>query len=111
MFVNQKRTADQVLRFVHSAGLSGVTLSSDKTQEKREEAVQALRDGQVEVLVATDVSRRQVICPGIPLTGRRSQVVVSISPMSVSSRVRYLSRTSTLLTLHFSFGHQLANAK
>lgn len=53
IFVNQKRTADVVLKYVHQAGWSGVTLHSDKTQAQREAALQSLRDGEVQALVAT----------------------------------------------------------
>ncbi|ORY31211.1 Pre-mRNA-splicing ATP-dependent RNA helicase PRP28 [Naematelia encephala] len=60
VFVNQKKTADMVVKYVHQAGLSGTTLHSDKTQAQREAALQALRDGEVNVLVATDVAGRGI---------------------------------------------------
>jgi ATP-dependent RNA helicase DDX23/PRP28 len=78
VFVNQKKTADMVVKYVQQAGVCtvvstfsvrlvltlpvclflqrrGVTLHSGKNQEQREAALQSLRDGDVEVLVATDL--------------------------------------------------------
>lgn len=55
VFVNEKKTADMVVRYVQGAGKRATTLHSGKNQEQREAALQALRDGTVEVLVATDL--------------------------------------------------------
>lgn len=55
VFVNEKKTADQVVRYVQGAGKRATTLHSGKNQEQREAALQSLRDGDVEVLVATDL--------------------------------------------------------
>ena len=67
VFVNQKKTADMVLRYVHQAGFSATTLHSDKSQAQREEALQALRDGHVAVLVATDIAGRGIDVPDVSL--------------------------------------------
>lgn len=63
VFVNQKRTADVVVKYVHQAGMSAITLHSDKTQVQREAALQSLRDGEVSVLVATDIAGRGIDVP------------------------------------------------
>ncbi|WWD20718.1 pre-mRNA-splicing ATP-dependent RNA helicase PRP28 [Kwoniella shandongensis] len=65
VFVNQKKAADQVVKFVQQAGLSGTTLHSGKTQEQREASLQALRDGEVAVLVATDLAGRGIDVPDV----------------------------------------------
>nr|XP_018259746.1 pre-mRNA-splicing ATP-dependent RNA helicase PRP28 [Kwoniella dejecticola CBS 10117]OBR81904.1 pre-mRNA-splicing ATP-dependent RNA helicase PRP28 [Kwoniella dejecticola CBS 10117] len=67
VFVNQKKTADMVVRYVQQAGLSGTTLHSGKSQEQREASLQALRDGQVAVLVATDLAGRGIDVPDVSL--------------------------------------------
>ncbi|TXT11093.1 hypothetical protein VHUM_01844 [Vanrija humicola] len=67
VFVNQKKTADMVLKYVQQAGLSGVTLHSGKNQEQREASLQALRDGDVSVLVATDLAGRGIDVPDVSL--------------------------------------------
>ena len=63
VFVNQKKAADVVAKFLGQAGFSAITLHSDKSQEQREASLQALRDGQVNILVATDVAGRGIDIP------------------------------------------------
>ncbi|CAK9786494.1 DEAD-domain-containing protein [Cutaneotrichosporon oleaginosum] len=60
VFVNQKTTADVVVKYVQQAGRSATTLHSGKNQEQREASLKALRDGDVEVLVATDLAGRGI---------------------------------------------------
>lgn len=67
VFVNQKSTADVVVKYVQQAGLSGVTLHSGKNQEQREASLQALRNGDVSVLVATDLAGRGIDVPDVSL--------------------------------------------
>ena len=50
---------------VQSAGWSATTLHSDKTQAQREAALQSLRDGDVQALVATDVAGRGLDVPDV----------------------------------------------
>jgi ATP-dependent RNA helicase DDX23/PRP28 len=52
-----------VIKYVHQAGQSATTLHSDKSQAQREAALQALRDGEVNVLVATDIAGRGIDVP------------------------------------------------
>lgn len=67
VFVNQKATADVVVKYVQQAGRSAVTLHSGKNQEQREASLQSLRDGAVEVLVATDLAGRGIDVPDVSL--------------------------------------------
>lgn len=67
VFVNQKRTADVVVKMVQQSGWSATTLHSDKTQTQREAALQQLRDGEVQALVATDVAGRGLDVPDVSL--------------------------------------------
>ncbi|GMK54641.1 hypothetical protein CspeluHIS016_0112270 [Cutaneotrichosporon spelunceum] len=60
VFVNQKTTADVVVKYVQQAGRAATTLHSGKNQEQREASLKALRDGDVEVLVATDLAGRGI---------------------------------------------------
>lgn len=80
VFVNQKKTADQVAKDLSRSGvrssisfqilhpylprfvtqLSTATLHSGKNQEGREAALQALRNGEADVLVATDLAGRGI---------------------------------------------------
>ena len=54
VFVNQKKTAEMVAKFVIQAGQSVTTLHSDRSQAEREASLQSLRDGNTSVLVATE---------------------------------------------------------
>ncbi|EJD05824.1 P-loop containing nucleoside triphosphate hydrolase protein [Fomitiporia mediterranea MF3/22] len=60
VFVNQKKTADMVCRDVQRAGVRATTLHSGKNQEQREAALQSLRNGESDVLVATDLAGRGI---------------------------------------------------
>ena len=48
-------------------GYSTVTLHGSKTQEQREVALQSVRDGQTQVLVATDLAGRGIDVPDVSL--------------------------------------------
>lgn len=67
VFVNQKATADVVAKYVQQAGFSVTTLHSGKNQEQREAALGALREGHVDVLVATDLAGRGIDVPDVSM--------------------------------------------
>jgi ATP-dependent RNA helicase DDX23/PRP28 len=67
VFVNIKRNCDAVARDIKHMGFSSATLHGGKTQEQRESALQSLRDGRTEVLVATDLAGRGIDVPDISL--------------------------------------------
>ncbi|CAK5264249.1 unnamed protein product [Mycena citricolor] len=60
VFVNQKKTADMVAKDLGRANWSASTLHSGKNQEQREAALQALRSGDADILVATDLAGRGI---------------------------------------------------
>ena len=60
VFVNIKRNCDAVARDIKHMGFSSVTLHGSKTQEQREAALASVRNGQVNVLVATDLAGRGI---------------------------------------------------
>ncbi|KAI0797886.1 pre-mRNA-splicing ATP-dependent RNA helicase PRP28 [Abortiporus biennis] len=60
VFVNQKKTADMVAKDLQRAGWGAATLHSGKNQEQREAALQALRSGDSDILVATDLAGRGI---------------------------------------------------
>jgi len=60
VFVNQKKTADMVAKDLSRAGWNAATLHSGKNQEQREAALQSLRTGDADVLVATDLAGRGI---------------------------------------------------
>ncbi|KAG7107922.1 Pre-mRNA-splicing ATP-dependent RNA helicase prp-28 like protein [Verticillium longisporum] len=60
VFVNIKRNCDAVARDVKHMGFSAVTLHGSKTQDQREAALASVRNGQTDVLVATDLAGRGI---------------------------------------------------
>ncbi|KAJ7740697.1 P-loop containing nucleoside triphosphate hydrolase protein [Mycena maculata] len=60
VFVNQKKTADMVAKDLARANWSAATLHSGKNQEQREASLQSLRNGDCDVLVATDLAGRGI---------------------------------------------------
>ncbi|ORX40984.1 P-loop containing nucleoside triphosphate hydrolase protein [Kockovaella imperatae] len=87
VFVGQKKTADTVVKYVHQGGMSAVSLHSDKSQAQREESLQALRDGEVSVLVATDVAGRGIDVPDVSL------VINWQMPSSIEPYIHRIGRT------------------
>ena len=67
VFVNIKRNCDAVARELKSAGWHAVTLHGSKSQDAREQALQQLRGGTAEVLVATDLAGRGIDVPDVSL--------------------------------------------
>lgn len=67
VFVNQKKTADQLAKDISRAGWSTTTLHSGKNQEQREAALASLRAGESDILVATDLAGRGIDVPDVSL--------------------------------------------
>ncbi|MBW0539369.1 hypothetical protein O181_079084 [Austropuccinia psidii MF-1] len=67
VFVNQKKTADQLAKDISRAGWSTTTLHSGKNQEQREAALASLRSGESDILVATDLAGRGIDVPDVGL--------------------------------------------
>jgi ATP-dependent RNA helicase RhlB len=58
IFVNTKRAADEVWGYLEGNGISCAILSGDVPQKKRLSLLKKFQDGEVQVLVATDVAAR-----------------------------------------------------
>lgn len=58
VFVNTKRTADEVWGYLQGNGLETAILSGDVPQKKRMKLLEKFSQGEVSVLVATDVAAR-----------------------------------------------------
>ncbi|KAK0545058.1 mRNA splicing protein prp28 [Tilletia horrida] len=67
VFVNQKKTADLIGKYVQSCGWPAAILHSGKTQAQREYALEELRTGSAQILVATDVAGRGIDVPNVSL--------------------------------------------
>jgi ATP-dependent RNA helicase DDX23/PRP28 len=67
VFVNIKRNCDAIARDIQNKGFSAVTLHGSKTQDQREAALLSVRNGQTQVLVATDLAGRGIDVPDVSL--------------------------------------------
>lgn len=60
VFVNTKAAVDKLSKDLNRSGWSSTTMHSGKNQEQREAALKQLRDGEVDILVATDLAGRGI---------------------------------------------------
>jgi len=58
VFVNSRRTADEVDDFLFNREIPCTSIHSDRTQREREDSIRAFRTGKAPVLIATGVSAR-----------------------------------------------------
>ena len=67
VFVNIKRNCDAIARDIKHMGFSSCHATRWKTQEQREAALNSVRDGKTDVLVATDLAGRGIDVPDVSL--------------------------------------------
>lgn len=60
VFVNSKRTADELDDFLFNQGMPCTSIHSDRTQREREDAMRAFRAGKTPILIATGVTARGI---------------------------------------------------
>ena len=65
VFVNTKRTADQVWGYLEGNGFKAAILSGDVPQKKRTSLLSQFTQGELDVLVATDVAARGLHIPAV----------------------------------------------
>jgi len=65
VFVNSKRTADDIDDFLFNQNLPSTSMHADRTQREREDAMRAFRSGTVLILVATGVMARGIDVPNV----------------------------------------------
>ncbi|KAJ4297224.1 mRNA splicing protein prp28 [Collariella sp. IMI 366227] len=87
VFVNIKRNCEMVAKDIKSWGYSTVTLHGSKTQEQREASLASVRNGQSNILVATDLAGRGIDVPDVSL------VVNFNMPSSIEAYTHRIGRT------------------
>jgi ATP-dependent RNA helicase RhlE len=65
VFTRTKRGADRVVQNLGKDGLKGVAIHGNKSQNQRERALAAFKDGNINILVATDIAARGIDVDGI----------------------------------------------
>jgi ATP-dependent RNA helicase RhlE len=87
VFSRTKHGADKIARKLDQAGITSATLHSNRSQNQRLRALKAFKDGEVRVLVATDIAARGIDVDGI------SHVVNFDFPMHSEDYVHRIGRT------------------
>lgn len=67
VFVRTKVRAERVLKFLNSVNIEALTLHSDKSQDVRFATLDAFRNSECNILIATDISARGLDIPGIAI--------------------------------------------
>jgi len=88
VFTRTKHGADKVVRGLEKAGLRAGAIHGNKSQNNRERALAAFRDGSVRTLVATDIAARGIDVDGI------SHVINYDLPNIPESYVHRIGRTA-----------------
>ncbi|MCB1537639.1 MAG: DEAD/DEAH box helicase [Rhodospirillales bacterium] len=87
VFCNRKRDVSTLARFLAGQGISAAPLHGDMPQAKRTETLQAFKDGQVAVMICSDVAAR-----GLDITGV-SHVFNYDVPFNAEDYVHRIGRT------------------
>ena len=88
VFTRTKHGADRVVKNLARAGIESAAIHGNKSQPQREKALAAFRDGQIGVLIATDIAARGIDIDGI------SHVVNYDLPNVPESYVHRIGRTA-----------------
>jgi ATP-dependent RNA helicase RhlE len=65
VFLKTKHGAEKLSKHLENIGFAAASIHGNKSQSQRERALKAFRDGQMRVLVATDVAARGIDIPGV----------------------------------------------
>merc|ERR1719207_128157 len=85
--VTQKKAGDVLVKALNSDGYNAVSIHGGKQQEVREESLTAFKEGQVDILVATDVAGRGIDVKGV------KHVINFDMPKSVEDYAHRIGRT------------------
>jgi ATP-dependent RNA helicase RhlE len=67
VFVRTRIRAERVLMAMDRVGISSETIHGDKEQARRKATMERFRNGELKVLIATDVSARGIDVPGVEM--------------------------------------------
>ncbi|MGV1789399.1 DEAD/DEAH box helicase [Rhizobium sp. A37_96] len=65
VFLRTKHGAEKLMKHLDHVGFAAASIHGNKSQGQRERALKAFRDGEIRVLVATDVAARGIDIPGV----------------------------------------------
>ncbi|CAL9099726.1 unnamed protein product [Musa acuminata var. zebrina] len=87
VFVETKRAADSLERWLSKTGFPATSIHGDKTQPERERALRSFKSGATPVMVATDVASRGLDIPHVAL------VINFDLPKDIDDYVHRIGRT------------------
>ena len=67
VFVRTKVRAERVMKAMERAGITAMTIHGDKDQKDRSQVLRKFRNGEVNLLIATDVTARGIDIPDIEI--------------------------------------------
>ena len=88
VFTKMRHGADRVVKKLLRAGVKCAAIHSDKTQNQRTRALEGFKNGEIRVLVATDIASRGIDVPEV------SCVVNLELPLETESYVHRIGRTA-----------------
>lgn len=88
VFVNTKRAADEVFNTLNANGYKAAVLSGDIPQNRREKLLEEFKNGELSIMVATDVAARGLHIPDV------SHVFNYDLPQDVEDYVHRIGRTA-----------------
>jgi ATP-dependent RNA helicase RhlE len=65
IFSRTKHGAEKLMKHLDHVGFKAASIHGNKSQNQRERALKSFRDGEIRVLVATDVAARGIDIPGV----------------------------------------------
>ncbi|KAE8687902.1 DEAD-box ATP-dependent RNA helicase 37 [Hibiscus syriacus] len=87
VFVETKRRADELERWLSRNGFSAIAMHGDKVQMEREQALRSFKSGATPILVATDVASRGLDIPHV------AHVINFDMPKNIVDYVHRIGRT------------------
>jgi len=99
VFTRTKHGADRLARQLEERGISAVPLHGDRTQAQRERALKAVKAGQIQVLVATDVAARGIHIDLLPVVVHYDPPAQATDYLHRSGRTGRAGATGVVISL------------
>src|ERR1035441_6785871 len=99
VFTRTKHGADRLARQLEERGISAVPLHGDRTQAQRERALRSVKNGQVQVLVATDVAARGIHIELLPVVVHYDPPAQATDYLHRSGRTGRAGATGSVISL------------
>ncbi len=99
VFTRTKHGADRLARQLEERGITAVPLHGDRTQAQRERALRSVKNGQVQVLVATDVAARGIHIDLLPVVVHYDPPAQATDYLHRSGRTGRAGATGAVISL------------